>query len=139
MKKIIYLLFATLMICCNSKKDAPKDTLKEDAEKLLISELNDPSSYEFVSFEVDTLKRQMINQRIQDLASMLEKYKKNEQKNKQNISTVNDEIESAKAKELPKNQIEFSFKYRAKNGFNATVLNEKTVVCDSEYNFKEMY
>ncbi|WP_353170026.1 hypothetical protein [Flavobacterium sp.] len=49
MKKIILIVFTLfVIISCEPKK--PIEKLQEDAEKEVISRLNNPSSYEFVSF-----------------------------------------------------------------------------------------
>ncbi|MBP1222601.1 hypothetical protein [Flavobacterium sp. 1355] len=134
-KKILILIICVLLYNCDNKPSAPNDILKLEAEKRLLPQLNDPKSYEFVSFVVDTNKRMQTNQRMQDLSKLQSEYQKDSAKNEYNLMKIEDEISSTKAQMLPANEIEFLYKFRAKNHFNATVLHEKIVVSDNKFNF----
>lgn len=136
MKRNTILMFLIISIfACTSKKENHKELLKEKSEKIILANLNDPSSYEFVSFEIDTNKRMYARQKMEDLAKMKKQYEMNKVKNEYILMKIEDETNSAKTQMLPENEIEFSLKFRAKNHFNAIVLNEQIVVSDKKFNF----
>lgn len=130
MKKILLLsLISTLMLSCNLKSD-PKENLKEEAEKMLKTNLNDPSSYEFVSFEIDTAEIQVARQRLTDLKTILPKSTSEIQ-----TEIINDQIETLKSKyDFESKNITYSLKYRAKNKFGALVLSNSKVTSDKDFN-----
>ena len=75
MKKIIIFVFVMFtIISCEPKK--PIERLQEEAEKEIISKLNDPSSYEFISFQEDNFEREVILQRIIDIKNQIKKTNK---------------------------------------------------------------
>lgn len=130
MKKILLLsLISTLMLSCNLKSD-PKENLKEVAEKMLKTNLNDPSSYEFVSFEIDTTEIQVARQRLTDLKTILPKSTSEIQ-----TEIINDQIQTLKSKyDFESKNITYSLKYRAKNKFGALVLGNSKVTSDKDFN-----
>lgn len=125
MKKIILGIIAVIIFGCSSDK-TPKDQLKEDAEKALLIKLNDPSSYDFVEFKVDTILREISNQDI--LTAKILMAKENDELKKQAFQDLID-----KTKVYPKNQIEFLLIYRTKNKFNAIELDSSIVISDNDF------
>ncbi len=131
MKKIILIALTMFaIISCEPKK--PIEKLQEEAEKEVISKLNDPSSYEFVSFQEDNFEREVIKQRITDIKNQLEKAEK--ANNKEEILKQKDYLEAAENLKFPENQMEFKMEYRAKNKFNALIIGSSKVVSDKNYN-----
>lgn len=131
MKQVILLFIAITFINCNSKKITPEDKLREDAEKLLASKLDDPSSYEFVSFKYDTINRNIAKQDLDILNKMALKSKTDLEK-----KAIQDRIKSTPVYE--ENEIEFILKYRIKNSFNAIVLDSSKVISDENLNLIEL-
>lgn len=117
----------TIFISCNSKQITPEEKLKEDAEKLLLSKLDDPSSYEFISINYDTIKQNIAKQDLDILKKMALKAKTEIEK-----QAIEDRIKSTPV--YNDNQIEFILKYRIKNKFNAIVLDSSKVISDKKYN-----
>ena len=131
MKKLLLLLFAIIItISCESKK--PIEKLQDAVEKKIVSNLNDPSSYEFVSFKEDTFEREVLKQRIIDIKNQLKKLEKSN--DKEQILNYNDQLIAAENMKLPENQLEFKIEYRAKNKFNALILGSSKVISDKNYN-----
>ncbi|MCC9066335.1 hypothetical protein [Flavobacterium piscisymbiosum] len=97
--------------------------------------MNDPESYEFVSFTVDTSARENANKRLNDLQRMLKEYQRDRKNNELKIMITKEEINATNIQLFPKDEIEFAYTFRAKNQFNATVLNQKVVVSDKTFNF----
>jgi hypothetical protein len=129
MKKIIPIVFTLFtIISCEQK---PIEKLKEDAEKEVVSRLNDPSSYEFVSFQEDNFEREVIKQRITDIKKQLEKAEK--ANNKEEILKQKGYLKATENLKLPENQMEFKIEYRAKNKFNALIIGSSKVVSDKNY------
>ena len=130
MKKIIIFVFVMFtIISCEPKK--PIERLQEEAEKEIISKLNDPSSYEFISFQEDNFEREVILQRIIDIKNQI---KKTNKKNTVLLQEYNDNLLSAENMKLPDNQMEFKIEYRAKNKFNALIVGSSKVISDKNYN-----
>jgi hypothetical protein len=135
MKQITYIILAVSIIACSTKNGNPIDDLKEASQAELLTKLNDPSSYEFVSFQIDTLERQEYNLKLSDLNNVLLGYKNDSINKSLQISMIHEEINFHKEKSFPQGQIEFAFEFRSKNAVNAFVLTKKTVVSDSVFNF----
>jgi hypothetical protein len=133
MKKIICLsmIFFATFINCDSKKTTPEDKLKEEAEKLLLSKLDDPSSYEFISFKYDTIKRDIAKQDLVILNKMALNAKTDLEK-----QAIEDRIKLTPV--YKDNQIEFMLKYRIKNKLNTIVLDSLKVISDQKYNLIEV-
>lgn len=130
MKKIILFVFTMFaIISCEPKK--PIEKLQELAEKLVITRLNDPSSYEFISFQEDNYEREIAEQRIVDIKARFKKVEKTA--NKETILKYNEELASAENMKLPENQMEFKIEYRAKNKFNALIIGSSSVISDQNY------
>lgn len=130
MKKIILFVFTMFaIISCEPKK--PIEKLQELAEKLVITRLNDPSSYEFISFQEDNYEREIAEQRIVDIKARFKKVEKTA--NKETILKYNEELASAENMKLPENQMEFKIEYRAKNKFNALIIGSSSVISDENY------
>lgn len=139
MKYIKYIFLSILIFGCKEQPKSTQEILREEVEKSIMPNLNDPKSYEFVSLEVDTLNREMINNRIKDVKTLLNDYKKDESKNKLMIEKLEDELQSSLAIQYPADEMEYLFKYRAKNALNATILKEEVVVTNLNGNFIEIY
>lgn len=110
----------------------PIEKLKDEAEKVVISKLNDPSSYEFISFQEDNFKREVILQRIKDIKNQIKKAEKIN--NKEVLVEYKYNLEAAENLKLPENQMEFKIEYRAKNKFNALIIGNSKVISDKDYN-----
>lgn len=129
MKK--YLIILVCICFFNCEKTKPKDILIEKAENELKKTMHDPSSYQFVSFEIDTLEIQNAKLKIKDLEKILSKTKEESE-----ISVINDEIESVKSKygnQLTDNtKLKYKLKYRGKNMMGALILNDIYVVASND-------
>lgn len=131
MKKIILIAFTIFaIVSCEPKK--PIEKLQDEAEKEVISKLNDPSSYEFISFQEDNFEREVILQRIKDIESQIKKAEKTN--NKEVLLEYKYNLEAAENLKLPENQMEFKIEYRAKNKFNALIIGNSKVISDKNYN-----
>lgn len=139
MRNIIYVFFFILVFGCKENTKSTQEKLREDVEESIKPNLNDPKSYEFVSLEIDTTNRAVINTRIDDIKSLLNNYKKDEIKNKLMIEQLEDQLHSTLEIQYPADEMEYLFKYRGKNAFNATILKEEVVVTDLNGNFIEIH
>ena len=131
MKKSSLLILTLLsIISCDLKPKNPTEKLKEEAENMLKHNLNDPSSYEFVSFEIDTFEIQVARQRLNDLKTILPKSKSEIQ-----TEMINEQMEVLKSKyDFKSTNVNYSLKYRAKNKFGALVLGSSKVTSDKDFN-----
>jgi hypothetical protein len=136
MKKTILLsLVIVTIISCNFSKKTPIEQLQADSETMLKANLHDPSSYEFVSFEGDTLMGGLLEQREKDILAEIKNYKKDSIKNKEEIETQMDNLQATEyLKSKAKNKMEFLLRYRAKNKMGSLSLGTLKVTTDSIFN-----
>jgi hypothetical protein len=136
--KYIFPLIVTLFIfSCNTKNSNPTEKLKEEAEQVLKRSLNDPSSYEFVDFRIDTVMRNVINIQMLEIKKDIEIAEKDSLKNKKRIKTLRGLMKLTESRMPLKNRLEFIYEYRAKNKFGALILGSSKVISDQNFNFIE--
>lgn len=136
--KYIFPLIVTLFIfSCNTKDSNPTEKLKEEAEQVLKRSLNDPSSYEFVDFRIDTVMRNVINIQMLEIKKDIEIAEKDSLKNKKRIKTLRGLMKLTESRMPLKNRLEFIYEYRAKNKFGALILGSSKVISDQNFNFIE--
>ena len=107
MKKIILILALIFTFLSCSKFRTPEENLLAEAEAELKLNMNDPSSYEFVSFEIDDLKK------IKD----------------------QEEIKKLNMEEFNMNNDFYLLTYRGKNKMGALILDEIYVKTDKDMFF----
>jgi len=136
--KYIFPLIVTLFIfSCNTKNSNPTEKLKEEAEQVLKRSLNDPSSYEFVDFRIDTVMSNFINIQMLEIKKDIEIAEKDSLKNKKRIKTLRGLMKLTESRMPLKNRLEFIYEYRAKNKFGALILGSSKVISDQNFNFIE--
>jgi hypothetical protein len=138
MKYIFPLIVILFFFSCNTKNSSPSEKLKDEAEQVLKRSLNDPSSYEFVDFRIDTLMRNVLNVQILEIKKDIEIAKKDSIKNKKNIKTLRGLLKFTESRLPLKNRLEFIYEYRAKNKFGALILGRSKVISDENFNFIEI-
>ena len=137
--KYIFPFIVTLFIfSCNTKNTNPTEKLKEEAEQFLKRNLNDPSSYEFVDFRIDTLLRSVKNIQMLEIKKDIEIAEKDSLKNKKRIKMLRGLMKLTESQIPPKNRLEFIFEYRAKNKFGALILGRSKVIGNQNFNFIEL-
>ncbi len=122
MKSPLFLLLVSFLIINQSCKHEP--TLKEKVEKFvtdsLLTNFNDPKSFEFVSTNIDTFT---IKDAVKNQQDFL-KYASDEMDSTNNLRKT-DSLKKLNQDEIINLQI--SIQYRAKNKMNATILDNMLI------------
>jgi len=108
MKKLLLFLVLFCGISCSEKKE---DILKKEIEKNIITGMNDPDSYEFISFSIDSSMVKIYD----DLYKL--------------------HLKKKKTTPFPKLSYKYNgtFTFRGKNEFGALILADYTFKADSTY------
>lgn len=143
MKKITLLLMITVSFFACKKETTSEERFKEIIEPVVIENLNDPKSYEFVSVsEIDTFLLKDTYKRNLDLNQKwlndLKASDSSEYANKQRKSYI-EEIEKYKSgldtvSDNSIDEIGVTFKYRANNKLGGLVLSENRIYFDDNFN-----
>ncbi|BCY29138.1 hypothetical protein [Flavobacterium okayamense] len=131
MKKM---LFISLMFLFNScKKENPQDILQEIVEDKILYILNDPESYEFQSFTLDSTEYLINKKYIQDRKNKLDSLRKNG--NDFEVKMLNRiiNIEEKVNKKMFPGKFNGIFNFRANNKFGAKILTSYQIYADSTY------
>lgn len=131
MKKIIIALVVLFAFFGCNKFRTPEQNLLANAEEELKKHMNDPSSYEFVSFQVDTMDTQFARERLIDLQKDISKYNNNAV-----INMIQNDINQLKAQYNfnDKSKVKYKLEYRGKNSFGALILSRVYVVATNDDN-----
>lgn len=131
MKKIIIALVVLFAFFSCNKFRTSEQNLLANVEEDLKKHMNDPNSYEFVSFEVDTMDIQFARERLNDLQKDLKKYK-----TKSVTDMIKIDIKNLKTKYdfNDKSKVKYKLEYRGKNSFGALILNRIYVFATNDDN-----
>lgn len=128
-KHIIFFSIFLLIISCKKSKE---ENLKKEIENKITTNLNDPSSYEFNYFHLDSIEyivhKEMLAESLEEIENL----------QKQNNKKLERRIQSLKAqnqfyKLLNKNKYKGIFSFRGNNKFGAKILAEYSFEADSTY------
>ncbi|SHG21892.1 hypothetical protein [Flavobacterium defluvii] len=130
MKKI--LLFLSIFFLIISCKKSKEENLKNEIENEITTNLNDPSSYEFNYFHLDSVEyivhKEIVAENLKEIDNL------QNQKNKR----LEKRIEFLKSQNqfynlLNKNKYKGIFSFRGNNKFGAKILAEYSFEADSTY------
>jgi hypothetical protein len=130
MKKTLF--FISILFVMLSCKKSKEENLKNEIENEITTNLNDPSSYEFNYFHLDSVEyivnKQMIRENLKEIENL----------EKQNNKSSKRRIESLKGQNqyynlLNKNKYKGVFSFRGNNKFGAKILADYSFEADSTY------
>ena len=131
MKKI-YLVFTVLIFTISCSKKSKTEILKTEIESQIKTKMNDPSSYEFDYFFIDStsyvVRKQLISENLKKIDS-LKKIKTEKAEDK----IIDLEAQIYMYKKIDPYKFKGSIKFRGNNGFGAKVLEEYNFQADSLY------
>jgi len=130
MKKILF--FAGVLFLTISCKKSKQENLQNEIENKIKMQLNDPSSYEFNYFYIDSVEYMTNKDEIKTVLEDIQDFEKEDDSKSQRmisfLKSKNKFLES-----LNKNKYKGIFSFRANNKFGAKVLAEYIFEADSTY------
>lgn len=130
----ITLLLTILILTASCKKDKI-NTLQTDIEKRIKTGLNDPESYEFTSFDIDSMGyisgKKQIEENLKELKNLKEKV--NDIDSNQQIIKLEDRIQNLELVNRVRNKYKYNgnFNFRCNNKFGANILAQYNFLADS--------
>ncbi|PWB27539.1 hypothetical protein [Flavobacterium sp. HTF] len=130
MKKI--LLFLGILLLTTSCKKSKQEKLQNEIESKIKIQLNDPNSYEFNYFYLDSLEYMTNKEEIKIILKDIQNLNKQKDvKSEKMVSLLKSKSEFLQS--LNKNKYKGTFSFRANNKFGAKILAEYAFEADSTY------
>jgi len=137
MKRIINLLLSasiSIVIIISCTPQDPKTQLQNEIEKRIKNEMNDPESYEFKSFYIDSLEWFSSKEMLKSAQKKYERLIAMNQKDSVQIALKNLIFQQIYFRRITPYKYSGTFSFRGNNKFGAKILAEYRIHADSLYN-----
>jgi hypothetical protein len=126
----LFLLITTLLISCKENKEK---NLQNEIEEKIKTGLNDPSSYEFNHFYIDSIGYTSKKELIAENLEKINKLQKQTEDKKAEDKIIDLEVENQRFEMMNKYKFTGTFSFRGNNKFGAKILAEYRFEANSSY------